>query len=88
MIGGSQPVIEGLKDYLKQKELLLILDNFEQVVGAAGVVSDLSSAAPRLKTLVTSREVLHVYGEKEFPIPPLQLPDPYHLPSLETLARN
>ena len=88
MKGGSRPIIESLKDYLRQKEMLLILDNFEQVVGAAGVVSDLLSGAPRLKTLVTSREVLHLYGEKEFPVPPLQLPDSRHLPPLVTLARN
>jgi predicted ATPase/class 3 adenylate cyclase len=88
MSGGSQPITESLKDFLKQKELLLLLDNFEQVLSAAGVVSELLPAAPRLKALITSREVLHIYGEKEFPVPPLQLPDPRHLPSLETLARN
>jgi len=86
MGGGSRPIIEGLKDYLGQKELLLLLDNFEQVLSAGQVVSELLSGAPRLKVLVTSREVLHIYGEKEFPVPPLQLPDPHHPPPLENLT--
>ena len=59
---------------MRDKELLLVLDNFEQVVAAAPVVGTLLSAAPRLKVLVTSRMVLHVYGEHEFAVPPLTLP--------------
>ena len=86
LMEGSRPIAESLKDYLKQKEMLLILDNFEQVVGAARMASELLSGASRLKMLVTTREVLHLYGEKEFPVPPMQLPDPRHLPSLESLA--
>jgi predicted ATPase/class 3 adenylate cyclase len=88
MKGGSRPIVESLKNYLGQKEMLLILDNFEQVLGAAGIVSEMLSGAPRLKTLVTSREVLHIYGEQEFPVPPLQLPDLHNLPPLVALARN
>ncbi|HEY0069395.1 MAG TPA: tetratricopeptide repeat protein, partial [Chloroflexia bacterium] len=84
---GGRPVIDNLKDYLRQKELLLIIDNFEQVMGAARIVSELLSAAAQLKVLVTSREVLHIYGEKEFPVPPLLLPDPQRLPPIEDLAR-
>jgi predicted ATPase/class 3 adenylate cyclase len=83
---GDRPAKDSLKEYLRQKEMLLILDNFEQVVGAAPVVGELLAAAPHLRMLVTSREVLHVYGEKEFPIPPLQLPDLRHLPPIERLA--
>ncbi len=89
---GSRPVIEDVKEYLRQRELLLVLDNFEQVVSASQVVSDLIASSPQLKVLVTTREVLHIYGEQEFPVPPLQLPPriqacSQRLPPLEELAR-
>jgi predicted ATPase len=64
----------GLKEYLRKKQLLLLLDNFEQVVAGAPLVAELLAAVPRLKVLVTSRAVLHVRGEKEFPVPPLAVP--------------
>ena len=67
--------------------MLLVLDNFEQVVEAAGQVADLLASCPRLKVLVTSREVLHVRAEHEFAVPPLALPDPARLPRLAALAR-
>ncbi len=76
-----------LKDYLREKHLLLLLDNFEHVAEAAPVVSDLLAAAPLLKLLVTSRAVLNVYGEHVCPVPPMALPDPEHLPPLEQLSR-
>jgi predicted ATPase/DNA-binding CsgD family transcriptional regulator len=60
---------------LRDRHLLLILDNFEQVVGAAPRIVDLLLCAPRVHALVTSRVVLHVYGEHEFPVTPLALPD-------------
>jgi predicted ATPase/class 3 adenylate cyclase len=77
--GGRRPV-EGLKDYLHDRELLLVLDNFEQVPGAASLVADLLAACPRLKILVTSRAALHVYGEHALSVPPLALPPggPHH----------
>jgi predicted ATPase len=53
---------------------LLVLDNFEQVTDAAAVVRELLDACPALKILVTSRVVLRIYGEHEFPVPPLDLP--------------
>ncbi|HEU5103349.1 MAG TPA: tetratricopeptide repeat protein, partial [Roseiflexaceae bacterium] len=68
------PLIERLKDYLRQRHLLLVLDNFEQVLSTAPLIAELLAAAPGLKVLVTSREVLHLRGEKEFPVPPLALP--------------
>ncbi|HET9224497.1 MAG TPA: tetratricopeptide repeat protein, partial [Roseiflexaceae bacterium] len=71
----GQPVIGGLKDFLRDKHLLLLLDNFEQVVDAAPLLADLLAAAPRLKILITSRAVLHLSGEHAFPVPPLALPD-------------
>ncbi|HZS00248.1 MAG TPA: tetratricopeptide repeat protein [Chloroflexota bacterium] len=83
----GRPVLESLKEYLADKQLLVLLDNFEQLVDAAPQVSDLLAAGPGVKVLVTSRAVLRVYGEHEFHVPPLQLPDPGHLPSLERLTQ-
>ena len=71
---GNLPVDENLNQFLEEKELLLILDNFEQVIGAAGLLADLLAVAPGLKILVTSREVLHVYGEQEYQVQPLAIP--------------
>jgi predicted ATPase/class 3 adenylate cyclase/Tfp pilus assembly protein PilF len=84
---GEQPLTEQLGTYLRSKQLLLLLDNFEQVVDAATRVADLLAAAPQLKILVTSRVVLHLRGEKEYAVPPLNLPDLKHLPSLASLSR-
>lgn len=71
---GDQPMFDRLHAYLTGKQLLLLLDNFEHVISAAPVVAELLRAAPRLEVLVTSREVLHLYGEHEFPVPPLVAP--------------
>jgi predicted ATPase/class 3 adenylate cyclase len=84
---GGRSVVERLLEYLGGKELLLLLDNFEQVLAAAPLVTDLLRASPRLKIVVTSRAVLHVSGEQEFLVPPLRLPDPRHLPALESLSQ-
>ncbi len=81
----GRPLIDSLKDYLREKRLLLLLDNFEQVLEAAPEVAQLVQAAPGLKVLATSRAALHLRGEKEYPVPPLSLPDPKNLPSLERL---
>ena len=82
----DQPLAESLEDHLKAKELLLVLDNFEQVVEAAPLVGELLATCPRLKVLATSRTVLRVYGEREYPVPPLALPDPRRPPPVEALA--
>jgi predicted ATPase len=79
--GSGQPIVESLKDFLRDKHLLLLLDNFEQVVDAAPLLADLLAAAPRLKMLITSRAVLHLSGEHAFPVPPLALPDSASLQS-------
>jgi predicted ATPase/DNA-binding CsgD family transcriptional regulator len=71
---GTQPVLELITAYLGSRELLLILDNFEHLLPAATVVSDLLAACPRVTVLVTSRSVLRLSGEHEFPVPPLPLP--------------
>lgn len=77
----EQPCQYALKEYLRSKRLLLVLDNFEQVTAAAPFLTDWLIAAPGLKLLVTSREILHAYGEHEFPVPPLATPDVNRLPS-------
>lgn len=84
---GGQALIENLKQHLRDKQMLLLLDNFEQVVSAAPLVAELLAASAQLKIIVTSREVLHLRGEHEFPVPPLALPDPKQLPSLKRLSQ-
>jgi predicted ATPase len=83
----GKPVLERLKDHLREKQTLLLLDNFEQVLDAAPLVAALLAAAPQLNILITSRAVLRLRGEKEFPVPPLALPDRADQPSLEQLAQ-
>jgi predicted ATPase/DNA-binding CsgD family transcriptional regulator len=84
---GEQPVAELLQAHLRDKRLLLLLDNFEQVLAAASGLSGLLADCPELKILVTSRAVLHIRGEHEFPVPPLALPDLTHLPESESLLQ-
>ncbi len=78
---------QGVKDYLHERKLLLVLDNFEQVVAAAPLVGELLGEAPLLRVIVTSREVLRLSDEQEFNVPPLQLPDPDILLSLDALSQ-
>ena len=73
---GGQPLLGQLKAHLRERELLLLLDNFEQLTAAAPLVTDLLGACAGLKALVTSRVRLRVRGEHEFVVPPLALPDP------------
>src|SRR5260370_12643923 len=76
---GERPVADLLQASLRDKHLLLLLDNFEQVLAAAPRLSDLLADCPELNILVTSRAVLHIRGEPEFSFPPLALPAPPHL---------
>ncbi len=84
---GDRPLLDVLKEELRSKSMLLVLDNFEQVVQAAPLVSELLQSASQLKILATSRTVLHLRGEKEFPVPSLSMPDPKRLPKIETLLQ-
>jgi predicted ATPase len=84
---GEKPPEETLKGYLQEKELLLLLDNFEQVLEATSLLDGLLGAVRGLKVMVTSRTVLRLYGEHEFPVPPLELPDPRRLPPPEYLTQ-
>jgi predicted ATPase len=86
---GGKPLLDALKEHLRDSihaPTLLLLDNFEHVMPAAPFVVELLEACHALKVLVTSRAVLRVYGEQEFPVPPLALPDTKRMPPLEELA--
>ncbi len=85
---GNQPPVESLKEHLHSLHgpMLLLLDNFEHLVSAAPLLSDLLSIGRMLKVVVTSQAALHIYGEHEFPVPPLTLPDLRRLPPLEVLS--
>jgi predicted ATPase/class 3 adenylate cyclase len=80
-------VLNILQSVLQEKQMLLVLDNFEQVVSAAVEVAALLASCHRLKVLVTSRATLRLSGEHQFPITPLTLPDPGHLPELVALSQ-
>jgi serine/threonine protein kinase len=77
---------KSLQDSLRAPRLLL-MDNFEHLIRAAPIVAELLAITPNIKILVTSRSALHVYGEHEFPVPPLGLPDPRSTPPLEVLSQ-
>ena len=83
----GQALLDQLKAWLREKQLLILLDNFEQVVSAAGQVAALLATCPKLKMIVTSRMVLRVQAEHEFAVPPLALPDPRSVPDLGTLSQ-
>ncbi len=86
---GNKSPQESLIEYVGglSQPMLLLLDNFEHLVSAAPVIAQLLTAGPKLKVVVTSQAPLHVYGEHEFPVPPLALPDPKSTPPLEVLSR-
>ena len=93
-LGLMQPVhdqsthhLDDLKTFLRDRHMLLVLDNFEQVLAAAPDLTELLLACPSLKALVTSRAVLRVQGEYEFTVPPLALPKWTHLPAIEVLTQ-
>jgi predicted ATPase/class 3 adenylate cyclase len=83
----GRPVMESLESHLRELQLLLVLDNFEQLLAGAPLVGRLLEAAPRSSVLVTSREVLHIRGEQEYAVQPLGLPDLTTLPPLEALSQ-
>ena len=70
----GRPIVEALRDHLRGKTELLVVDNFEQVLAAGSVLADLLAAAPGLKILVTSRARLHISIEHEYMVPPLAVP--------------
>jgi predicted ATPase/DNA-binding SARP family transcriptional activator/Tfp pilus assembly protein PilF len=85
---GDRPELtesENLRAALGDKRMLLLLDNFDHLVEAAPLLVELLAAAPHLRLLVTSQATLHLYGEHEFPLPPLPLPDPSARPGTAEL---
>jgi non-specific serine/threonine protein kinase len=73
---GSIPLLEAVRRRLSTRQMLLVLDNFEHLLAAAPIVSDLLEAGPELQVLVTSRAVLRLRGEREYPVVPLLTPNP------------
>ncbi|HEX8219354.1 MAG TPA: tetratricopeptide repeat protein [Chloroflexia bacterium] len=84
---GGRPVLEVLKEWLRDKRLLLVLDNFEQVSEGGVHVGELLVSAPGLKALVTSRTLLHTYGEHSFPVPAMSLPGRGGAHEVQSLAQ-
>lgn len=87
-VSGAEMPLTRVLDFVKDKRMLLVLDNFEQILPAAAVIGQLLGASPALKVIASSRAPLRISGEQEFPVPPLELPDPARLPSLEVLAQS
>ena len=79
--------VQLLRDGLRDRQALLLIDNFEQVIDAAPIIAELLAAAPQVKALVTSRSALETYGEYAFTVAPLPLPDLDHLPPWKDLQR-
>ncbi|HXM62262.1 MAG TPA: protein kinase [Terriglobales bacterium] len=87
---GGQSPLEILRDNLENSlraPMLLLLDNFEHLVRAAPTVAELLAMGPHLKIMVTSRAPLHLYGEHEFPVPPLAMPELLSTPAVEILSQ-
>jgi predicted ATPase/class 3 adenylate cyclase len=85
---GQREIIDTLREQVRDREILLVIDNFEHLLDGASVVADLLHVAPRLRVLVTSREPLRLAGEQELLVPPLGLPDAGQPPSPEEVARS
>jgi predicted ATPase len=83
---GTRDPLDALIDHVRDKALLVVLDNFEQVLPAAGGMGRVLKEAVGMKFIATSRAPLHIYGEQEFPIPPLGLPDATGPLSLEAIS--
>jgi predicted ATPase len=86
--GTGQPLAQQLQAALQTRHLLLVLDNCEHILTAGPLIADLLAVASHVKVLATSRETLHIYGEHEFPVQPLKLPDLSTTPSVEVVAQS
>lgn len=83
---GGKSILAALRDFLRERQILLVMDNFEQITDAAPIVAELLSAAPSLKILITSRTLLHLSVEREYAVPPLGLPSDAASLSFEELS--
>jgi predicted ATPase len=88
LVETGEALEDTLKRYLGDRELLLMLDNFEHLLPAARLLAELLQGAPTLKLIVTSRALLRLAAEHQYPVGPLELPDPARLRDLESLARS
>lgn len=86
--GGSRPLLASVRNYLRDKQILIIMDNFEQIIQGGDLIADLMNSAPRLKFLVTSRTLLNLRGEYEYPVPPLALPDKNQINNVEIVKQS
>ncbi len=84
----GETALESVRAWLRPRQMLLLLDNVEHLLAAASTVADLLVACPRLVVLATSRAPLHLGGERQFPVPPLALPDSTHSPAVAALERS
>jgi predicted ATPase/class 3 adenylate cyclase len=87
-VSGNEDPLARATEHLRDKTLLLVLDNFEQILPAAPTVATLLGSAAGLKVVASSRAPLRISGEQELPVPPLDLPDPERLPTLEVLGQS
>lgn len=84
----ARPILDMLNEHLEAKNVLLVLDNCEHLIDAcAKTAYALLRHSPRIKILASSREALNISGETAYPVPPLSIPDPQHLPPPETLSQ-
>jgi predicted ATPase len=83
---GNRPPLDAASAFLGGKTFLLVLDNFEQIRAAASVVAAVLGACPHMKVLATSRELIHLYGERAYLVPPLALPNLDRLSPVAALA--
>ncbi|HET9495866.1 MAG TPA: hypothetical protein VFR15_16695, partial [Chloroflexia bacterium] len=83
----NQPPMDALRDFVDGKHMLLVLDNFEQIVGAGTEVADLLAVCPNIQVMVSSRIALHVYGEQVYRVPPMLLPGKDASVTPEALAK-
>src|SRR5207249_11038289 len=87
-VGGKEDPLGRVLEHVRGKRMLLVLDNFEQILPAAPSVSALLASGPDLNAITSSPAPLRLSGEQEFPVPPRALPDPERLPSLDVLAQS
>ena len=84
---GDRPLRDTLRDHLRDREALIVLDNMEHIIEAAAAIAELLAGCPKLKVLVTSRERLRLRGEQTLDVPSLAFPDTSRLPNLQALGR-
>ncbi|MDJ0961750.1 MAG: BTAD domain-containing putative transcriptional regulator [Acidimicrobiia bacterium] len=84
----GEPLLERLRAHLRDRRVLIVLDNFEQVIGVASVIGELLDDAPLTRIVVTSRSPLGLSGEQQFPIPPLGVPGADEAPDLDALGTH